>query len=520
MRLRHVSGFIALSALLAAGCGGGAGGGTTVPTATDFSFGELSGRAAVSNPPVSTSSAGVVATAFTGTFSSLKIRELNPSLSETRIVAASDLFGGSYGIISCAVDGSDPQKITPVVSGIDDTVPSVSANGKAFFQRTIAGSSSIQMVNLDGSGLTQMIIGTSPSTDAAADKFAYLVTPSQINVMAVATRAVTAIVIPNSASGATVACFKLSADGSTVYFVESLGGSEYFYSVPADGSNAGRQIASLGAVSVLSMAVSQDGTEASMIMSGNPATLVRIGTGLGDETQPINLLSTFTAGLSYGPDGKELVLGMIEAGGGAAGLYINTIGSTSFSRITPLTSETFSPSWMGFTKDRTLISSGGGLLGTRACGVIQAQRSDQSTSSVLAFDVTTPSSVVMTAQPIGTLTSNSLVFSVDADSITKLSYANTNNWRGIRAIGPSTPVLSANGALVSIDGTTGFVDTVLPFNGTRAAGSHPTVTDDGSTRTFSGSFLAVYDKAGKNIAPNGASVVKLDTKTNAITIQN
>ena len=75
--------------LFAAGCGGGSDGSPAPPTDQAFSFGELSGRAAISNPPVTTNSPTVVATALKGSFSTLKLREFNPSLAETRIAFSS-----------------------------------------------------------------------------------------------------------------------------------------------------------------------------------------------------------------------------------------------------------------------------------------------------------------------------------------------------------------------------------------------------------------------------------------------
>ena len=518
MRFRYALGFIALSAFLAVGCGGGAGGGSSTPPTSDFAFGELSGRAAVSNPPVSTNSNVVIATAFTGTFSSLKIRELNPSLSETRIVASDDMFGPSLGIVNFAADGSDAQKVTVPGTNLNDFSPSIAANGKIVFERDFGGGTAIEMVNLDGSGLTQMVAsGINPSIDAAGDKFAYSVSNTSLNVMNVATKAITPIPIANSGGGATLETYQISPDGSQIFLVEAFAGNQILYAVPSDGSNSGRPVNDLSNNLVLGEAVSPDGTEVAVLQQASPATVTRIGTGGGALSTAVNLPSIVADGLAYSADGKRLVVS--TSNGGSAGLYSVALESSSFTRITPTTSNAEFPSWMPFLKDRTLIAGGGGLLGTRACGVILGQTIIGATTSVVAFDVTTPSSVVMTAQPINSLSATNLVFSVDADNITKLAYANTVNWRGIRAIGSGTPVTSANGALVSINGADGSVVSVLPFTGTRAAGSRPTVTDNGSLRTFSGSFLAVYDKDGKNLAPSGASVVTLDTKTGALSVQ-
>ena len=516
MQLRHVSGFIALSALLAAGCGGSAGGSNAGAPVGDFAFGELSGRAAVSNPPISSSSEYIIGTAFTGTFSSLKIRELNPSISETRIVATSVQFGPGAAIYSFAIDGSDPQKITPNVANVFDLHPTASANGKVLFERTIGGVTSLNLINMDGSGLTQLVASGvfSCAMDAAGDRVAYNTGPASVTVVNLNNNAQTVIPMPGGTTG--IGALALSPEGSILYTLTNDAGSYGLVSMLSNGTG-GVIMSTPIPGTPNSMAISPDGSEIALTFTGAPAQVDRVGMASG-AVVTFPLFSSQVAGISYSADGKQFVVST-GPDGQNDGLYLTPLDFSSFTRITSLTAVTAFPSWSPFIRDRTLISGGGGLLGTRACGVILGERSQGGTTSVVAFDVTTPSSVVMTAQSLSNLSNTSLVFSIDADNITKLAYANTTSWKGIRAIGPSTPVLSANGALVSLDGIDGSVISVLPFNGTRAAGSRPTVTDNGSIRTFSGSFLAVYDKSGKNLAPHGASIVKLDTKTEALSVE-
>ena len=68
------------------------------------------------------------------------------------------------------------------------------------------------------------------------------------------------------------------------------------------------------------------------------------------------------------------------------------------------------------------------------------------------------------------------------------------------------PIVAQN-FFLEIDGS---VVSILPFTGTRGIESKPTVSAEGTTRVFRGNFLAAYDKDGKNLAPNGASTVKVD----------
>ena len=151
-------------------------------------------------------------------------------------------------------------------------------------------------------------------------------------------------------------------------------------------------------------------------------------------------------GVAYSPDQKQFAYSFYPGGGMPYRIATMPVDGGASNVITPPLVESQWPSGP-FTKDRILIAAGGGLLGTRACGMIYGQQASR-TTSVVAFDVTTPSSVVMTAQTPPNGTQPNLVFSIDADNITKLAYSNSNAWRGIRAIGSGTTATTANGALV------------------------------------------------------------------------
>ena len=76
---------ICVSSLLA-GCGGGnMGQSVGGPFGTDFNFGNLGGRAAISNPPINTNSSTVTATGLTGSITSLFLTETSINLAETKI---------------------------------------------------------------------------------------------------------------------------------------------------------------------------------------------------------------------------------------------------------------------------------------------------------------------------------------------------------------------------------------------------------------------------------------------------
>jgi Tol biopolymer transport system component len=220
--------------------------------------------------------------------------------------------------------------------------------------------------------------------------------------------------------------------------------------------------------------------------------------------------------LTYSPDGKKFALSAYT-GSNVVNLYTMNIDGTGLMRITNRAATFEYVSWSGFPKDRSLVAASGGSFGTRASGIIYTQQGP-GTSSVLLLDVTTPSSLVMTQTTGLNANGPNLVFSVDADSITKMTYQNRSPYRGTKVIGPGASIPTANGALISIDSGSGQVVGVLPFNGSRSADSRPTFKDVGNTRVFTGAFLGVYDRSGVNVAPSGASEVRLDIATGKLTV--
>ena len=508
MKISRIT-YLALLGIGLAGCGGGAGGGSAIvstpaPTETMFAAGEISGMAAISNPPVTTATNNCVATGLTGSFSILKLRELNPTLNATRIYFSSNL-DGPEDIYSMSPDGSDVQRIT---TNADAWTPGVSQTGKlAYAAHQPNNTYQIVMSSVDGSNpvpLTSTSSHTYPTFNAAGDKIADLnPTLNVVEIIDVASKTVTPLPRPAGAGSCFSPC--MSPDGKTIYFGWLVGQQSFVYSVSTAGGSGPALLTEMDGY--YSYTLTPDGHELAG-MNGDPGGVARLGIGsLSVFKTPLSI-SGFD-GASFSPDGKKIVFAGGTANTVTTGFYVFDTVSGTAAPISSPTMKCVQPAWGPFTKDRTLIASGGGLLGTHACGVIQTQKA-ATTTSVIALDATTPSSVVMTAQTAQSGQFPNLVFSIDADNITKLAFANYTGWRGVRAIGTGTPVTSANGALVTINAGDGSVVSILPFTGTRGIESKPTVSAEGTTRVFRGNFLAAYDKDGKNLAPNGASTVKVD----------
>jgi len=221
------------------------------------------------------------------------------------------------------------------------------------------------------------------------------------------------------------------------------------------------------------------------------------------------------ANLVASPDGKTVAFEDLSSVPSPTVMSVPGVGDTSTTTMftPPLSCNGFS--WGPMITDRLIVGTGG-LLATTASGFIYAD-SGSRTQSVLAFNAVTPSSAILRAMTGIGGTEDSLLFTLDADSLNLLTYADAPVWNAVSVIQGGTSTPSANGAIISIGAFDGQVNAVLPFNGSRAVGSKPTVTRSGSAYVFSGSFLGAYDKNGSNVAPSGASTIRLDPKTGALT---
>ena len=137
------------------------------------------------------------------------------------------------------------------------------------------------------------------------------------------------------------------------------------------------------------------------------------------------------------------------------------------------------------------------------------------TDSCIVIDATTRSSIVLTQQTGLNSQSPNLIYSLDADKVTLLSFLINPDYLPVRIVGSGAPVSYASGALISLNSYTGTVSSVLPFLGTRAA-SKPVITQSNGETVFKGSFLGVFDGKGKNLAPKGATEVHMNATTGRV----
>jgi dipeptidyl aminopeptidase/acylaminoacyl peptidase len=207
------------------------------------------------------------------------------------------------------------------------------------------------------------------------------------------------------------------------------------------------------------------------------------------------------------PDGKQMAF--VGANGSAApSIYLsNSEGLNAYPILfSASTTETVSqPAWSPYFQPRSFVGTSG-LMFTTASGFLWSTVGS-GFGSCVSFQAQTPSTASITPQ--GSATTSSLVFLIQADSITNLKY--TNAYYGA----VSTPISASTTtpeALISFNSTTGAVEITIPFLETRA-GKTVRASASGKNLVYSGTIPAIYNAKGQNIAPAGAHQVTIDPKT-------
>ncbi len=243
--------------------------------------------------------------------------------------------------------------------------------------------------------------------------------------------------------------------------------------------------------------------------SGSPNTAVVLFTLTGSFASTLTP-SNFNDSLpSFSPDGTKIAFYRTSVGGATPGIYVSDFAGTNLQLVLPdpTTGETgpvTSITWSPFPANKNFVGAGGTITASPVAGYLVSQNASQF-ASLLTFTATTPSTATIT-QSASNVNGASLIFSLGADSITNISYANV--YSGAHS---SIPLTATPSTLVTVDAATGLVDYVIP---TVAGKAHPAVSrSTGSSVAYSGSFSAIYDSSGRNLAPSGASTVDFDRST-------
>jgi len=309
-----------------------------------------------------------------------------------------------------------------------------------------------------------------------------------------------------------------------VAFVSYRDGNYEIYSMNADGSNQTRLTNNTAGDT--SPSWSPDGSRIAFqsIRDGNYEIYAMNADGY-QQTRLTNN-AALEAFPSWSPDGTKITFNTSRDGNNE--IYVMSADGYQQTRLTSNLADDFAAQGSSFVKQRKLIGSGGALSTTNVAGFLFArgQGSDYSpgdvVNSIVAFDGSPRSGVTLKTQTDLNNKGPILTYMIEADSpntITLLSYLNNPDYfKPIKIVGPGTSLPTANGVLVDFSSQSGKVTAVLPFTGTRAAGSagKPVVKEENGQRVYRGAFAGVFDASGKNLAPHGAKEVRCDARTGKV----
>jgi len=251
------------------------------------------------------------------------------------------------------------------------------------------------------------------------------------------------------------------------------------------------------------------------------------GTGYYQTLTSANNTNDFSS--AYSPDGTMLAFECYDLAVAHEQIYVANADGTNAHRISDGQTHDHSTTWSPLVKAKKFVGAGGAF-GASASGFLVGQQ-DKTVTSLVVFNAQTPDSAHLDIQGTTLPNQPNLVFTVSGNLLNALSYVN-----GLTS--PPTTVLSASstatGAVVSFDATRGTVTGVFPYTSNKAqaagaqgtgqgqalghSGGAPSVSPLGSDGllVYRGHFLGAWNGEGKNLAPSGASEVRLNAKTGTI----
>lgn len=530
-KIARMGGGITVALIALAGCGNSNAPASIQESATPFSFGSLSGRAAKTNPPVYSNATGVSSIGMTGDISSLLLQTGSVKALE-RIAYTTVASNGASAIYMVAPTGGTP---TLLVNDPSNNIqPSVSPDGyKLTFASDRSGKYQIYVVNTDGTGLKNLTNNTSgnfsPVWSPDGKKIAFATDRdgnSEIYVMNADGSAPTNLTNTPTVSEGDIGWSRRdicwSPDGTKIVYVriENAATPSEIWVMNANGSNP-VNITNNPYIDICP-SWSPDGKKIAF-------TSDRDGGSFGD----IYLMNPDGSGVTrlindkigdvcptWSPDGSKLAWNHMDAQIGQ--VYIMNPDGSGATKVTTGTNYAYThPFWWGkwrsVSNTNTNLIGTGGQLGASAKGFIYTGQGDTS-ASVFTFNTADFTTLSMTS-PSGTNSTGAwIVYVIEgattAQTLTALRFLNFADSKPIDI----TSSAIINGAVVTISALTGRVLNILPYTAANRAASASKVSVErtGHKLTLKYPFLGVWDATGKNIAPHGASSVELDDASQSV----
>ncbi|GIV20363.1 MAG: hypothetical protein KatS3mg023_2114 [Armatimonadota bacterium] len=505
---RQILGLFAVTlpfAMLGA-CGGNmetpAGGG-----GEEFTMGSLTTRIAPVSGPVNAGGSGATITGLTGNLSSARLTMLGQGK-----IAFYSVRDGNPEIYVMNPDGTEQTRLTSSIAG--DFVPAWSPDGsKIAFCSGSMGQRDIYVMNADGTEPTRLTSeagdDVNPSWSPDGSKLVFASNRDgnyEVYVMnADGTGQTRLTVIPGQDDHP-----RWSPDGSRIAFASTRDGNWEIYVMNADGSGQTRLTSHTATDylpawspdgSKIAFMSARDGDEEIYVMNADSTGLTQLTSNSVTDSAPF-----------WSPDGRRIAFHAV----GNWDIYVMNADGTGRTQLTTHPADDYSPAW---SKGMTLnLVGAGGRLANSAGGFLYA-RSGETPRSFLVFDASSRSSLRLSAFTEQSNLSNA-VFHLTADSITSMKIIDLQSPRmavftlvGVGGIPPGTKAM-----LISYSTSSGRLDAVIPYTRSRS-GDAPAVHEEKDIQVLRGEFPAVLDAQGNNLAPNGASEVRIDTRTGKIEVR-
>jgi dipeptidyl aminopeptidase/acylaminoacyl peptidase len=321
--------------------------------------------------------------------------------------------------------------------------------------------------------------------------------------------------LTKNAAADTAPCW--SPDGTWIAYVSNRNGPWQVMRMLADGTSNTILIGET-TFDCWDPQYSPDGSRIAYVTNKDGNSEIYVSDAFGGNRTRITTNTTSDFDPSWSPDGNFLTYTHVNAAGYPE-VWTASAAGNNLKQIS-LAAHAARPYWSPFVTSRSLIGPSRAMFGTSASGFLYGQRGDINTSIVI-FDTATPSGARVSALTAAGSSTPNFVFEVTStDTIRSLQFTNDFYQLPTVAVAPppaqDLPPPQPNGALVTFNSTTGKVSSILPYVANRSAA--PVQNQKVNLLTVHRQFTAVVDAAGRNLAPNGASQVRIDTATGRVSL--
>ena len=184
------------------------------------------------------------------------------------------------------------------------------------------------------------------------------------------------------------------------------------------------------------------------------------------------------------------------------------------SAISVLYAGGFAPSWAIPNRHNGHLLGPSGEMSGSATGMMYGGRpggrANDTPASLTLFDSSSAANGFNLTLPADLNAGTNIAYQIEGKTasakLNSLVYWNFSANNPVEALNGGT----ADGAVVTFDSSTGEVSSVAPYQIAGRTSGSPKGAKQGADLVLRGSFKAIWDKSGKNIAPQGATEIHYD----------